>query len=187
MMQWRLLWRTRGVLAVRDRKAYLAEWRAKNRDKTRAAQRKYYVANRDRCLEAVAVSRKKNPEPSREATRRFATKNRDTILERRREAYRVNREAEIRRVRTRKGRIKHGELWTTPAEQLEIDGLYLFAECFPWFEVDHVVPLNGETVCGLHVLSNLQLLTRKQNRSKGNKFCPAAAQLHFDVYKAQRA
>lgn len=72
-------------------------------------------------------------------------------------------------------------------DKMEMDGMYLFAECFPWFEVDHVVPIKHDEVCGLHVLSNLQLLTRRQNRSKGNKFCPAAAQLHFDVYKAQRA
>lgn len=37
-------------------------------------------------------------------------------------------------------------------------------------EVDHIIPLNNELVCGLHVWENLQLLSVGQNRAKGNSF-----------------
>jgi hypothetical protein len=37
-------------------------------------------------------------------------------------------------------------------------------------EVDHVIPLQGENVCGLHVWENLQLLEKTINIKKNNKF-----------------
>lgn len=46
----------------------------------------------------------------------------------------------------------------------------IYRNCPKGFEVDHIVPITGKNVCGLHVETNLQYLPMSDNRRKGNKF-----------------
>jgi hypothetical protein len=39
---------------------------------------------------------------------------------------------------------------------------------FEW-HVDHILPLNGTNICGLHIWSNLQVIPKKENLQKGAK------------------
>jgi hypothetical protein len=41
---------------------------------------------------------------------------------------------------------------------------------YKW-NVDHIVPLNSNTVCGLHNAFNIQVIPQKENLAKGNKLC----------------
>ena len=44
-----------------------------------------------------------------------------------------------------------------------------YENCPNEHEVDHILPLQGKLVSGLHVFGNLQYLPMIENRSKGNK------------------
>jgi len=64
--------------------------------------------------------------------------------------------------------------WLTPEMHKEIEIEYSLAN---WctkvmdedYHVDHIIPLQGKTVSGLHVPWNLRVISAKENRMKSNK------------------
>lgn len=60
-------------------------------------------------------------------------------------------------------------VWADREKMLEI-----YKHCPKGHHVDHIIPLNGEFVSGLHVPENLQYLTHEEGQEKANFFDPTA-------------
>lgn len=65
--------------------------------------------------------------------------------------------------------------WLTKEERKQIADVYrearrLTKETGVKHVVDHIIPLRGKTVSGLHCLANLQILTEVENREKWNSY-----------------
>jgi 5-methylcytosine-specific restriction endonuclease McrA len=73
----------------------------------------------------------------------------------------------------RADKLQRTPKWLTEEQHLEINKFYKMAKelekVFPWKQhVDHVLPLRGNIVSGLHTPSNLQILSEIMNKQKSN-------------------
>lgn len=77
--------------------------------------------------------------------------------------------------KARAKRLNRLPSWLTPAHYEEIELICEAAQAAQdlsgyKYNVDHIVPLEGDGVCGLHVPWNLQILLACENKNKGNKY-----------------
>jgi len=75
----------------------------------------------------------------------------------------------------RAAKLQRTPSWLTDEDHWMFEEIYSLTKLreeltgIKW-HVDHIIPLQGEIVCGLHVPTNLQVITATENLSKSNKF-----------------
>jgi 5-methylcytosine-specific restriction endonuclease McrA len=168
-----------------------AQWYAANKERALAKSKEWFEANKERKQATIKAWGEANKaKRSQDAAKRYQ-ENKDAILESNRKKYHANIEKERARnmayfqqnkethrarvAKYRKARIERTPAWTTEEDKLRMKCYYQVAkmrtrETGVTWSVDHIVPLQAETVSGLHVSWNLQVITKAENIAKGNRF-----------------
>lgn len=126
------------------------KWKTENRKTVNAYQKVYYYKHIDKM---------------REASRIYQSNNKD--------------KTNANSAKKRAVKLRASPPWLTDEQLEDIKHFYAFAkqlevETGLKYHVDHIIPLQGINVCGLHVPWNLQVLLAVDNIKKSNK--------HFENY-----
>lgn len=152
--------------------AQSAVWRLQNRDRAQGYERAYRSANRGDILAARRDAYAVRAEAEAARRKRWRTENRETHLAGLKKWRESNRSA--RAALQAKRRTVHQKATPAWANLDAVVAFYVLAEArtkstgVP-HEVDHIEPLQGKHVCGLHNEFNLRVVPASVNRSKGNR------------------
>ena len=151
------------------RKIQKQKYYEEHRDEFKQRSEKHYNANREQLIKNTIEYHKSHPE----------------VVKRAFDKYNKTEKARARFLRYQKKHPKRALAKTRKRELAKIHRTpswsdynkirKFYESCPEGMVVDHIVPLQGKNVSGLHIETNLQYLTPEVNLRKGNKF-------NFDEY-----
>lgn len=145
-----------------------------NRERYIAANRERALANPTKTKAYFKEYREKNWEKLRIAKNKWISENKKEDRAMKNAWARRNPGKVAANVKNYKwSKYKRCPKWLTKKQKTEIKEFYILAQELSWLseeslEVDHIVPLRGRNVSGLHVPWNLQILPKTLNRQKRN-------------------
>lgn len=124
-----------------------------HREEKRATDKIYYESHKENYIRNAAKWDSQNPEKRREITNSYGKRNQP--------------KKNARSAMYRAKKIQATPPWISQDQIDEIRRIY--ENCPKGFHVDHIIPLNGENISGLHLPWNLQYLPAIENLKKSNK------------------
>lgn len=162
-----------------NRQAELARgkaWHESNKNRKAETMKKWYAENRQAHDLASKNWAQANPDKVSKTTKNWHAANKDRKTQTDKEWALLNPHVRAASsAKRRAAKLLRTPAWLTPEEIAAIKALYerakqLEAETGIAHQVDHILPIQGRKVSGLHVLANLQILTATENRQKLNKW-----------------
>jgi hypothetical protein len=155
-------------------------------------QRKYAQQPEVKAKKSVAdqVYAQQNSETISEYQKQYRAANRDSLIEATRQRYQKNKEdhlakaAEWKRnnagivnqtcMKRHAAKMNRVPAWLSKDDKAKMEDIYglcrtLNRNGMVKYHVDHILPLQGKTVSGLHMPSNMQIIPASVNCSKQNK------------------
>jgi len=142
-----------------NQKRIAKEWYERNKELTKERARAWHLANPEKVSEKNIAYKTKNKEKLTKYNRSWWAKNKD-----KRAAYEGKRRAV---------QLQRTPSWDPDAHLIvakyQLANMLSQASGTP-YHVDHIIPLQGKNVSGLHVFSNLRVIPGAENVKKSNKY-----------------
>ena len=153
---------------------YNAVYREKHKERVQASRAAYKASDKGKANKAKYEA--DNPDVAILAKRKWYEQNKEMVCKQAMEFAKAHPSWKASHcAKRRASKLKALPTW------LDVDELFLIEEMhhlarlrkdatgFAW-HVDHIVPLQGKKVCGLHVPWNMQVIPGSLNSVKGNRF-----------------
>ena len=153
-------------------------WREKNRDELLLKKKQYYEGNKVSLLKKQKEYAETNKDTIKIRRRAYRKPNWNSILAKKREYVKKNpAKMNVKLAARRAKKLQRTPPWLSKEDIKQIIAIYkesnrLTRQSSIKHHVDHIIPLVGENVSGLHVPTNLQILTATENYKKSNKYDP---------------
>ena len=141
----------------------------------REQSKEYRRQNKERVLEYSRQKYAADKESHRFRCKRWSEMNQDKIKENNARWYRENKhKCFAHSAKYRAAKLSAAPNWDSELNEFVIQEAYAISQLNSKLtgvdhHVDHIIPLQGKLVCGLHWYQNLQVIPAKLNRMKSNK------------------
>jgi hypothetical protein len=147
---------------------------ATSKENQKRLAREWYLRNKELAKERAKAWALANPEKVAKKNKKYKNKNKEKVTEYNKQWWSENKDKRA----AYEGKRRSMQLQRTPTWDPDahlIAAKYQLAAMLSeasgvHYHVDHIIPLQGKKVSGLHVFSNLRVIPGTENVKKSNKY-----------------